>query len=129
MSTNIKTILLTTTFSIIFALLTYLVALNKAFIWFELKQLSNDFLLAIFSGVFASMIVVLICEIQKYFINKSEAENRLYCHTTEMLAIFISNRNNLLKLKRHSNAIINEGLLVEFQNQIRQQINFYFGVD
>ena len=66
MSSNIKVIRFTTIMSAIFAALTYFVALNISYQWFDIKWLSNSFLLTIFGGAFASMLVVLICEVQKY---------------------------------------------------------------
>ena len=65
MSTNLKVIKYTAIVSACFFVATFAICLNKSYEWFNIKWLSNDFLLAIFSGVFASTLVVLICEIQK----------------------------------------------------------------
>ena len=45
---------------------------------FEKPWVNSNFLFSVFSGVFASFIVVLITEIKKYFDNKSMAENCIY---------------------------------------------------
>lgn len=47
-------------------------------ITFEKTWINSNFLFSVFSGVFASFIVVLITEIKKYFDNKSIAENCIY---------------------------------------------------
>lgn len=78
MSSNIKVIRFTTIMSAIFAALTYFISLNISYEWFDIAWLSNSFLLTIFGGAFASMLVVLICEIQKYLLLKREAENQIF---------------------------------------------------
>lgn len=47
-------------------------------ITFEKTWINSNFLFSVFSGVFASFVVVLITEIKKYFDNKSTAENCIY---------------------------------------------------
>lgn len=95
----------------------------------QIKWLNNDFLLAVFGGAFASMLVVLICEIQKYFINKKDAENKMYFYVTEMLARCIANKNTILKIRDTANSIVPKNLLTEFQNQIRNLIGTYCSID
>ena len=47
-------------------------------ITFEKTWINSNFVFSVFSGVFASFIVMLITEIKKYFDNKSMAENYIY---------------------------------------------------
>lgn len=129
MSSNKKTIILTTILSLIFVLLTYLVTLSNAYNWIQIKWLNNDFLLAVFGGAFASMLVVLICEIQKYFINKKDAENKMYFYVTEMLARCIASKNTLLKIRDTANSIVPNNLLTELQNRIHNLISIYCSID
>ncbi|MBD5499333.1 MAG: hypothetical protein HDR11_16555 [Lachnospiraceae bacterium] len=51
---------------------------------FEKLWVNSNFLFSVFSGVFASFIVVLIIEIKKYFDNKSMAENCIYGNCVEL---------------------------------------------
>ena len=67
MSSNLKTMKLTAILSGVFLIVTFTVCLNMSYEWFSIKWLSNDFLLTVFGGLFASTLVVLICEWQKYF--------------------------------------------------------------
>ncbi len=116
MSSNKKTIML-------------LVTLSIAYKWIQIKWLNNDFLLAVFGGAFASMLVVLICELQKYFINKKDAENKMYFFVTEMLARCIASKNTLLKVRDNYDSIIPPNLLTEFQNRISNLISLYCSID
>lgn len=78
MSTNLKIIKFTAIVSGISFLATFVIRLNISYGCFDIKWLSNEFLLTIFGGVFASTLVVLICEIHKYLLNKTQAENVMY---------------------------------------------------
>ena len=71
MKTNIKFIKFFSITSIVAFIACYITSL----VAFEEPWLNSNFLFSIFSGVFASFIVVLITEIKKYFDNKSMAEN------------------------------------------------------
>ena len=74
MKTNIKFIKFFSITSIVAFIACYITSL----VAFEEPWLNSNFLFSIFSGVFASFIVVLITEIKKYFDNKSMAENCIY---------------------------------------------------
>lgn len=74
MKTNIKFIKFFSITSGIAFVACYIASL----ITFEKKWINSNFLFSVFSGVFASFIVVLITEIKKYFDNKSMAENCIY---------------------------------------------------
>lgn len=66
--------------SLVFLVLTYLVSVNieSDFIKFHTVWLSNTFLLTLFGGIFASMLVVVLCEIQKYMSAKANIEQFLF---------------------------------------------------
>lgn len=129
MSTNLKIIKFTAIFSSIFFIITFSVCLNISYEWFEIKWLSNNFLLTIFSGIFASMLVVLVCEIQQYFLNKRKAEDQLYDCFTEILARFISSNTMLSKIEEDSDQILSENLLETLRKHVERQINIYFKID
>lgn len=74
MKTNIKFIKFFSITSGIALVACYIASL----ITFENAWLNSNFLFTIFSGVFASFVVVLITEIKKYFDNKNMAENCIY---------------------------------------------------
>ena len=78
MGTSVKVIKFTTIASAILALITYVISLTISYNWFDIPWLSNSFLITIFGGAFASMLVVLVCEIQKYILIKRETENQIF---------------------------------------------------
>ena len=80
MRSNVKTIKLTAWLSLIFVAITYLISIKGILGVNELKWLPDIFLLAVFGGAFASMLVVLICEISKYYQNRESAETYLVSH-------------------------------------------------
>ena len=77
---NVATIKLTARLSAFLSVITYLIAIKGVFNIGNLKWLPDNFLLAVFGGAFASMLVVLICEISKYFQNRESAETYLFSH-------------------------------------------------
>lgn len=80
MRTNLKTIKVTAWFSLLLVVVTYLISIKGVFGESELKWLPDTFLLAVFGGTFASMLVVLICEIAKYIQNRESTETFLFSH-------------------------------------------------
>lgn len=74
MKTNIKFIKFFSITSGVAFIACYIASL----VTFEKPWINSNFLFSVFSGVFASFIVVLITEIKKYFDNKSMAENCIY---------------------------------------------------
>ena len=61
------------------SILTYLISINMEnyFVSVDSKWLSNDFLFAIAVGIFASLVIVLICEIIHYKQMKIAVENAM----------------------------------------------------
>lgn len=88
MSTSVKTIRFILILCIVTLLLTYLISLNIEIRFFNLNTtwLSNGFLFALFSGAFASLIVILVCEIQKYYLLKTEIERMIF---NQLLALYM----------------------------------------
>ena len=129
MSENIKVIKFTMITALITIIITLGISLNIKFMWFEIKYIPNDFLLAIFSGVFASTLVVLICEIQKYLLSKKQAEYMLYSYMTEILGGFITLRNSIELLIKNLQDLVNENMFDEFIERMKYQINLFYNVD
>lgn len=80
MREDIKIIKLTGAISIISFLCTYLICINIETSFFSPDSIfvSNNFLLTISGGVLTGAILSLILEIQKYLLDKRQAENTLY---------------------------------------------------
>lgn len=107
---NVKTIKLTAWLSAILAVITYFISIKGTLGMNELKWLPDVFLLAVFGGAFASMLVVLICEISKYYQNRESAETYLFSHLYYLygqLQVIFKNVNFLVRHKEsiHKNAI------------------------
>ena len=87
------------------SLITFICCYITALVAFDFTWLNNSFLFSIFSGVFASFIVVLITEIKKYIDNKRMSENSIYANCiglyTELtvqikqLDMYINNKTEL----------------------------------
>ena len=67
-------------FAVILALITWLITVNieTGFIKLGSIWISNNFLLTVVGGSFASMLVVLICEVQKYIYTKNQNEQSMF---------------------------------------------------
>lgn len=79
----------------IFLLVTYIFCLAKSYELFDIKWLSNDFLIAVFSGTFASSLVVLLNEIFSYHQYKRNMEDQLYSNAFFLITNAIVARNTL----------------------------------
>lgn len=129
MNTSIRVIKFTTIIAIITVIITLVISLNIKYMWFELKYIPNDFLMAIFSGIFGSTLVVLICEIQKYLLTKKQSEYILYSCMTEVLARFMTMRTSLRLLIENPQDLVNQGLFNEFKQRMEYQFNIFYNVD
>lgn len=80
MKSSINTIKFLAVLSVILLLVTYSISLNDENRWivFDTPWLSNSFVFAIVGGSFASSLVVLACELQKYQSIKRQAEDYLF---------------------------------------------------
>ena len=97
MSSCIKTIKLTILLSFLFAAITYFVTVNMELGIVRLNSgwISNNFLLAIFGGAFGSTIVVLICELHRYWLLKKEIELKIYNLLYSILAELVVSNNTI----------------------------------
>ena len=80
MKLQIQVIRFVLALSMLFAIGTYFVTLNieMGFMCLSSPWISNNFLLTVVGGAFASMLVVLLCEIQKYHELKKEMEDKIF---------------------------------------------------
>lgn len=131
MSSNIKTIKFTAKLSVVFAFFTYAVSLNMDLAFFSpnWSWMSNNFALTVCGGIFASTLVVMFCEIQKYWSNKVSCEQYLFYHTMYLyIALFLMERNvgEYIENKTESAP---ENLLESSVQKIQCQINALQSVD
>lgn len=84
--------------------LTYLISLNMEnhFILLNAKWISNNILFAIAGGAFASLVIVLVCEVIKYRQLKFETEVALFSHAGNLYGQFLIIKSNC---KRALNSI------------------------
>ena len=129
MSTNIKVIRYTAVLSGILAILTYLISLNIAFEWFDWNWFSNGFMLTIFGGAFASMLVVLICEIQKYLENKRLSEDVLYAHVGYVYAHLYVIETNLKRQLENKKETVYKELIRNNLENLKQEIEIIRSID
>lgn len=96
MSSSVKTIRLTILLSILFVLLTYLITVNMelGFVSINSGWISSNFFLTVFGGAFGSTVVVLICELHRYWILKKETEIKIYSTLYSILAEIIVSNNS-----------------------------------
>ena len=95
MSKKKSNIIFASVISVIFLVTTYLFCLVKAYEWFDIKWLSNDFLIAVFGGSFASSLVVLLNEIFSYHKCKKSLEDQLYSNSIFLFTNAIVAKNTL----------------------------------
>ena len=82
MNASKKTIQFTGVASIVLIVATYLITVNieNQLLSINSPWISNNFLLTIIGGAFASMLVVLACEIKKFCTMKASTEAFLFYH-------------------------------------------------
>ena len=92
--------------------ITYLISLNMEnhYIVSNTKWLSNDFLFAIAGGTFASLVVVLVCEIIKYRQLKLATENALLVYLGSLYGQFLIIRSNCKRVLNNAN-IVSDNLI------------------
>lgn len=80
MKTSVITIKYVILLSVVFLLLAYTISLNEEnkYLILNTPWLSNDFVFAIAGGALASLLVILVCELQKYFLLKRQTEDAIY---------------------------------------------------
>lgn len=93
-------------------ILTYLISLNMEnhFITLNTMWISNNFLFAIVGGAFASLVIVLVCEIIKYHQLKQMAENSLLINSGNLYGQFLIIRSNCFRTLK-SRDLISDNLI------------------
>ena len=92
--------------------ITYLISLNMEnhYIVSNTKWLSNEFLFAIAGGTFASLVVVLVCEIIKYRQLKHATEDALLVYLGSLYGQFLIIRSNCKRVM-NSKVFVSDNLI------------------
>lgn len=114
MSVNKRTIIFTAIFVSIFALSTALICLLECFYG---EYPFYDFLLTILGGCFASMIVVMACEIQKYSLNKCQIESYMFNNMTIAYSKILIMKNSMDEVINHPEKPVLKNSLTQCREQ------------
>lgn len=108
-----KLIQFTASISVLLVICTYLVTLNieLGFISISSPLISNNFVLMVFGGAFASMFVVLICELQKYFELKKKTQDDIFRHTARAYIQLILLKSQIQQGLSNPDELIPKGIL------------------
>ena len=87
------------------------------------------YLLTVFGGMFASTLVVLFCEINKYLIDKKNTENQLFFQTVYLYQSLFLMQHNILDYQSHPSAQIPPNLLDNTTHMVKSQAIFIQGID
>lgn len=96
MSVSVNTIKRLLALLLLVLIITYIISVNKEnlFLVFNTRWLSNDFLFAIASGAFASLVIVLVCEIIRYRQFKFATERALFSYLGSLYGQILIIRGN-----------------------------------
>ena len=125
MRESIKVIRWCSFVSILFLIFTYIVTVNAEahFVVLHSVWISNDFLITLFGGVFASMLVVLLCEIQKYLSSKKRTEQYLFYQSLYLYQALVQTRIFIEDYLNHEEWILPDNLFDESIRKIQCQLN------
>lgn len=109
----------------VFLLLTYAVTVNSEghFVSVNSVWISNNFLVMLFGGVFASMLVVVLCEMQKYWSSKANTEQHLFYHSLYLYQALRQMETIITDYLNNNNWRIPENLLDESVWMIQSEMN------
>ncbi len=101
MKNNITTIKYLLFLSAVCLLIAYCISINEENKWlaFNTPWISHNFAFAIVGGVFASLVVILACEIQNYYMIKRQTEDYIYSQLfslyTQITIIYYNTKRQL----------------------------------
>lgn len=128
MNASKKTIHFSAVASVIFLIFTYFITVNVEtnFITVDSPWISNSFLLTFFGGAFASMVVVLLCEISEYMQAKQNAETYLFSHLYYLYGQLQVIAKNINWLQTQEPCFIHEDSLKELIANATAEMNAIF---
>lgn len=99
--------------SLLFLILTYIFSVYSKvdFVIVSEVWLPKDFFMAVSSGIFASLLVVVFCEIRRYFSLKSEIEKKLFCHNTTLFTALKVLKITIEDYIKHKEWVVPENIL------------------
>ena len=117
--------------SLVFLLLTYGISLNEDNQWLVLNTpwISNNFAFALAGGTFASLVVILACEIKNYCLLKHQTEDHLY---SQLFALYTQITIIHYNTKRQINEIntpVPNNLIEEIANRGLLYLNNLVSID
>lgn len=121
---SVKVIKFTAFISILFLTLTYFTTLNieTNILEFNTIWFSNNFALTIFGGAFASMLVVLLCEVQKYITAKASVEEYIFYQARYLYQALFLMQQNICDYQKNKEANVPDNLLDETSRMIQSEI-------
>lgn len=121
---SVKVIKFTAAMSILFLALTYFTTVNIEAHIIELNTiwLSNNLALTVFGGAFASMLVVLICEVQKYITAKASMEEYIFYQAIYLYHALFLMQQNIFDHQKNAEAGVPDNLLDETTRMIQSEI-------
>ena len=125
MRESIKIIKYCSKASLVFLLLTYVVSVNIEvhFMSIDSMLISNNFLITMFGGVFASMLVVVLCEVQKYLNVKTNTEEYLFYQSVYLYQALMQMRINIEDYLKHCEWQVPANLFDESIRMIQCEMN------
>ena len=125
MRESIKIIRYTGIISAILFVLTYIVSVNMEYSFVKLNTpwISNNFMLTVMGGVFASVHVVLLCEVRKYFFLKASVEDQIFWQGLYLYETLLQERQNICDYLGHPDICVPPNLVNETTRMIQCQIN------
>ena len=99
--------------SLLFLILTYIFSVYSKVDVVIVSEvwLPKDFFMAVSSGIFASLLVVVFCEIRRYFSLKSEIEKKLFCHNTTLFTALKVLKITIEDYIKHKEWVVPENIL------------------
>lgn len=128
MSTSVNTIKRLFWIMLGVLVLTYLISLNMENHFFvaNIKWLSNEFLFAIAGGAFASLLIVLICELIKYRQLKFATENALLVNLGSLYGQFLLIRSSCKRVLNNKD-LVSDNLIQPTCNNATMVVDSIYG--
>lgn len=131
MKTSLNTIKYVLILAGVFLLLAYSISLNieNKFFILDTFWLSNDFFFAIAGGSFASLLVILVCELQKYFLLKRQTEDCIYNQLFALYSQITIIHYNTERQLNDTNISVPYNLIEEVANRGQLCLNNLVSID
>lgn len=117
--------------SLALAFFTYLITLNieNEYLVMSSPWISNNFALTVVGGAFASMLVVLLCEIQKYFEMKRTAEKRILVQCISIYIRLDHLKKQVEELLSKPDRVIPKGILSFATEALKNDVSEFIHTD